>query len=191
MIGKKFERLTVVELAGKQNAHLLWKCACDCGNICFVRTCTLNSKRQKSCGCLKTELVKQRATKHNGFGTDEYSIWQGIMARTHYSSAKKFHRYAGRGISVCKEWLSFENFFKDMGKRPSKIHSIDRINKLNLENIDIYNLDFEEFINKYQNNQSIMFLDPPYYLKNKIILLARIKRSCTFAPANREASDLI
>jgi hypothetical protein len=128
MIGKKFERLIVVELAGKQNAHNVWKCLCDCGNVCFVRTCTLNSKRQKSCGCLKNELSKTRATKHNGFGTEEYGIWQGILARTHYSTATKFHRYAGRGITVCTEWLNFENFFKDMGKRPSKIHSIDRIN---------------------------------------------------------------
>jgi uncharacterized FlaG/YvyC family protein len=64
----------------------------------------------------------------DGFGTDEYNIWQGILARTHYSTATKFHRYAGRGITVCKEWLDFQNFFKDMGKRPSKIHSIDRIN---------------------------------------------------------------
>ena len=43
--------------------------------------------------------------------------------------------------------------------------SCDRIEKMNLENFEIFNLDFQDFLEK--NNNSLIFLDPPYYLENK------------------------
>lgn len=127
MLGKRYEKLIVDEFAYQKNAHYYWKCLCDCGNHCFVPTHTLNSNRQKSCGCLKNELAKQRATKHGGFGTPEYACWNSILSRTYWKSANSFQRYGARGIQVCDRWLKFENFLEDMGKRPSKNHSIDRI----------------------------------------------------------------
>lgn len=128
MIGKRYERLLVKEFAYQKQGHYYWKCLCDCGNEAFVRSATLNNKRQKSCGCLKNELAKKRATKHGGFGTPEYRCWVDILSRTHWKSANSFDRYGGRGIKICKKWLKFENFLNDMGKKPSKNHSIDRIN---------------------------------------------------------------
>lgn len=47
--------------------------------------------------------------------------------------------------------------------------SIDRIESLNFQYIDIYNFDFEYFIHTYATDTSILFLDPPYSLnKSKL-----------------------
>ena len=45
--------------------------------------------------------------------------------------------------------------------------SINKIELLDFTNIDIYNFDFYDFINNFNNNKAFIFLDPPYYLENK------------------------
>jgi hypothetical protein len=59
--------------------------------------------------------------------TPEYRAWYHMKTRCYNANYKLFSRYGGRGITVCDRWLnSFENFFNDIGERPSREHSLDR-----------------------------------------------------------------
>lgn len=52
LTGKRFGKLVVLERAGKnKDRENVWKCQCDCGNICEKATGELNYGSAKSCGC--------------------------------------------------------------------------------------------------------------------------------------------
>lgn len=60
--------------------------------------------------------------------SDEYKIWAGIKKRCTNPNHRDFHLWGGKGIRMSAEWENdFAAFFRDMGPRPSKAHSIDRI----------------------------------------------------------------
>lgn len=51
-----------------------------------------------------------------------------MRARCKNENLEAFPYYGGRSIKICERWdTSFENFYKDVGDRPSKNHSLDRI----------------------------------------------------------------
>lgn len=61
--------------------------------------------------------------------TPEYRAWVCMKSRCKYVNNLMYSSWAGRGITVCDRWAnSFENFFEDMGEKPSPKHSLDRIN---------------------------------------------------------------
>jgi len=39
-----------------------------------------------------------------------YNTWQGMKARCLNPNNPKYHRYGGRGIKVCEEWMDIKNF---------------------------------------------------------------------------------
>lgn len=119
--GQKFGRLTAVEPKGSK-----WLCHCDCGNQVEVYQGSLRKGASKSCGCLRRELTTSRNAKHGMSGTVEHECWKNMIQRCTNPKNPGYPDYGGRGIKVCERWLSFENFFADMGVRPEGC-SLDRI----------------------------------------------------------------
>ena len=132
-IGKKFELLTVYGIGKSKNRSMgVLICLCDCGNIKEIPPYRLISGDTKSCGCLRTKKLNEFSYRHGqgGFNkTSEYRTWKGMKYRCFGKNCKAYKNYGGRGITVCERWKdSFHNFYSDMGKRPSNLYSIDRIN---------------------------------------------------------------
>lgn len=128
LIGQRFGRWTVIAEAQKYRHKVLWPCRCDCGVERLVENWKMRSGGSRSCGCLRRDLRGTQGFKHGMVGTPEYRIWAGMLRRCRLGSKTQYHRYGGRGITVCERWEEFENFYADMGMRPSPNHSIDRIN---------------------------------------------------------------
>ena len=63
LIGKKFNRLLVIDYAEKLNNRMSWLCKCNCGNIKVINASKLKSGHTKSCGCLNDEKRSIKAAK--------------------------------------------------------------------------------------------------------------------------------
>ena len=62
LLGKKFNRLTPLGYMEKS----MWRCECDCGNLCTVSAHNIASGRTKSCGCLQKEVLHNINSKAPG-----------------------------------------------------------------------------------------------------------------------------
>lgn len=132
LINEKYGRLTVINEAERVNKRRMWLCLCNCGNIHIVSADGLKSGRTKSCGCYNVEVAKLRRITHGLTESSEYVAWESMKTRCTNKKSEKYPDYGERGIKVCDRWLnSFENFYADMGKKPSTEHSLDRYPNVN------------------------------------------------------------
>lgn len=119
--GQVFGKLTVVEQAGRDNLKkVLWRCKCECGKETVVVSGSLATGNTTSCGCVAPNF------KHGGWGKGSYNTWRAMMRRCYLLADKDYLRYGGKGVSVCQEWHTYENFVADMGE-PEGDETLDRI----------------------------------------------------------------
>lgn len=89
---------------------------CDCGleKEYILRNLTIGTT--KSCGCHKKSTIVKLSLKH-GFAKRKlnsriYRTWRKMKERCENEKVHNYHRYGGRGITVCDEWKNnFQAFY--------------------------------------------------------------------------------
>ena len=112
--GQKSGKLTVLRENGRDKHNkVLWLCRCECGKEIVVLGSSLRNEHTTSCGCYNRERVVEARTTHGMYKTRIYSVWRDMLKRVGVrkgASEEVKRSYQDRGITVCDEWLVFENF---------------------------------------------------------------------------------
>lgn len=121
---------------------------CECGTIKEVYIQNLITGKSRSCECLRNEIAKKRLSTHGESKTKLYYVWLSMKNRCYNEKVNGYHRYGGRGIKVCDEWIKsfdpFKTWAKDNGYNDGL--EIDRI-----DNDGNYNHDNCRWVTKKQN----------------------------------------
>lgn len=135
LTGMQFGRWTVLSedepvFYGRTRVRY-WLCRCECGTVRRVKEESLKRGKSSSCGCYHSDVMRGSGkwkTTHGQTYTRLYRIYRHMINRCTNPNDIRYDKYGGRGISVCDEWSTFEEFYKwavSAGYRDDL--SIDRI----------------------------------------------------------------
>lgn len=128
LTGQRFGRLTVVRFDSvDRTRNVRWMCRCDCGIEKVIQKAALVSGSQVSCGCAKRESLISKMTIHGMSGSRTHNAWREMWGRSRGYRKADFAHYRARGINVCEQWRSFDNFYADMGECPDGL-TLERVN---------------------------------------------------------------
>lgn len=104
LLNRKFGRLTVIKYMGtNKNKRASWLCLCECGKTLVTDTHHLKSGNTTSCGCSRKKLKQNNPRL--------YRIWAGMKSRCLNKKDKSYKNYGARHITLCNDWLYYENFY--------------------------------------------------------------------------------
>lgn len=106
-VNKKYGKWTCIKCVDGKGKYLF---KCDCGIQKILPLIGVVYGNSYSCGCYRNKLM----TKHGMSRTRLYTTHAGMLARCSNKNLKLYKYYGGRGISVSKKWLDFNNFKNDM-----------------------------------------------------------------------------
>jgi hypothetical protein len=132
--GLRYGRLVAVEIDRSKTAasrNVFWRLRCDCGTEVVVNSGSLERGTTNSCGCMRSEQISARQTKHGILAVDggrrTLAALQNAIYRCENPRNKRFAVYGQRGITVCARWkASPAAFVADMGICPPGL-TLERI----------------------------------------------------------------
>jgi hypothetical protein len=129
LTSRRFNLLTVISLAHTKGGNAHWLCCCDCGADHVVSASNLKTGSVQSCGCAKDTTIGRKNTRHGDWArrAPEWKTWSGMRDRCRNPKNKDWKNYGARGISIDPRWNVYEDFLADVGRKPSPLHQLDRI----------------------------------------------------------------
>lgn len=130
--GEKLGNLIFLNRLGTDDSkHPMANFKCECGKVFACRVESVKNLITKSCGCARSRFVSESQTVHghgiNGLKSSEYGSWNAMKSRCSNPKVHNHKNYKERGVTVCEEWNDFSVFLADMGLKPSKEYTIERI----------------------------------------------------------------
>ena len=102
----------------------MYKCL-QCGNPYRVMHTVIKAGKSPHCHSCSSSI---KSIKHGDSGKRLYGIWNGMKNRCYSENSENYHRYGGRGITICDEWLNDFKVFESwaLDNRYKDTLSIDR-----------------------------------------------------------------
>lgn len=153
LTAQRFGKLVVLRhLRSTANYIHFWECLCDCGNKTITRASNLKRRKNGTKHCRRCSRLTHGHSagyKSKSGRSPTYLSWLGMFNRVNGKTEKL--RYSYKHVSICKRWLDFNVFLSDMGERPSKKHTLDRID--NLGNYEPQNCRWADWSTQLKNRR--------------------------------------
>lgn len=156
--GRKFGYLTAVKDSGSDGKKRLWLLRCICGNEVVQNTTSF--QRNQSCGCKRGELIAKSRRTHGMSKHPVFAVWQSMLDRCRLPTHRAWKNYGARGITVCRRWYKFENFWSDMGPTYKSGLTLER--KDNNRGYTPTNCIWATYVEQARNRRNSRLLSTPW-----------------------------
>ena len=89
--------------------------------------CAKHYQRVKMGRPLDMRGPEHHGEKTGGRVSPEYTAWQQMHDRCTNENSNSYKYYGGRGIRICEQWATFSPFLADVGRKPGREYTIDRV----------------------------------------------------------------
>jgi hypothetical protein len=119
----------------------------------------------RTCYNAKPHNLRHGHSQH-GVLSLTYISWRDMKRRCLRSSCSEWKHYGGRGIALDPRWWEFKNFLEDMGEKPGKEYSIERID--NDGDYELSNCKWLKRVEQSRNRSNTFTAEEDQRLKDEI-----------------------